>query len=129
MTMTIRGEGEKEFGKIYFRKPGVYKYIVTEVEGSDPDCDYDVTVYTVTAKVTKDSNGDLHVKRTYTKDGKTTQTAVFKFTNRYEDEPEPGPGSDKPKTGDFNHIMVYVALLAAAVVLLAIVVAARSKKR
>ncbi len=116
MTMTIKGEGIKEFGKIEFTEPGVYTYKVTEVAGSNSDCDYDGTVYTVRATVDEDSDGNLHVQREYFKDGVEYDAAAFEFVNVYPDEPDKGTGV---KTGDDSDIMGLLALMTASAVGLA----------
>ena len=112
MTMSITGEGTKEFGEIAYTEPGVYAYTVTEVEGSNPDCEYDGSVYTLIATVTEDSNYKLHVKTEYLKDGSAIKIANFLFTNVYEEEPpEDTPGT---KTGDDNNLGGWIALMALA---------------
>lgn len=112
MTMNITGTGAKEFGVINYTEPGEYTYKVTEVAGSNPDCEYDGSVYTVTAKVTEDPKTyKLSVKTTYTKDGVAVDTAVFKFVNTYPDEPE---DSDKPDTGDRNDVAGMLGLMGAS---------------
>ena len=113
MTMTITGTGEKEFGEIYFTKPGTYSYTVTEVAGDNPDCEYDGTVYTVTAVVTEDPDTyELSVKSTYAKDGESVKTAVFQFTNTYPepDEPDEPKKPKKPDTGDSNNPFAALAV-------------------
>ncbi len=109
MTIDIEGEGEEEFGVITFTEPGTYEYMITEVEGDNPDCEYDSSVYIVTAEVTEGPGRKLQVKRTYTKDGEEVDVAIFTFVNTYEDEGEP---SKKPDTGDTNNpfaaLMVFV---------------------
>ena len=107
MTMSIKGAGTKEFGEIPYTEPGTYTYTVTEVPGSNPDCEYDGSVYTVTAVVTEDSNYKLHVKSTYKKDGQSIDTATFKFVNTYEEEEE-GEGTN---TGDRNNLLASMLLL------------------
>ena len=111
MTMDIEGEGVKEFGEIAFTEPGAYSYTVTEVEGSNGDCEYDDSVYTVVATVTEDSNYKLHVSCDYMKNGKSISTAEFKFVNKYESEEKT---NKKVKTGDDTNIAGWLALMAVA---------------
>lgn len=112
MTVNITGTGAKEFGEIRYTEPGEYIYKVTEVAGSNPDCQYDGSVYTVTAKVTEDPNTyELSVKTTYTKDGAAVDTAVFKFVNKYVDEPDE---PDEPDTGDTNDLAGMLGLMGAS---------------
>ena len=112
MTMDITGTGAKEFGVIKYTEPGEYTYKVTEVAGSNPDCEYDGSVYTVTAKVTEDPKTyKLSVKTTYTKDGAAVDTAVFKFVNTYPDEPDE---PDEPDTGDTNDLAGMLGLMGAS---------------
>ena len=110
MTMNIKGEGIKEFGKIEFTEPGVYAYIVSEVMGDNEDCEYDDTIYTVIATVTEGSDGKLQVTREYKKDGASVSTATFQFVNTYDGEDE----SSGAKTGDDSGIMGLLALMSAS---------------
>ncbi len=111
MTMSITGAGTKEFGNIYFTKPGTYSYTVTEVAGSNSECLYDSAVYVVTATVTEDENYKLHVTSTYQKNGQSVSTAKFQFVNTYPDEPEE---PDEPDTGDHNDLAGMLGLMASS---------------
>ena len=115
MTVNITGEGEKEFGKIVYDKDDAgktYYYTVREVAGDNSDCEYDDTIYTVSAYIYVDNDGKLQVKREYFKDGNATDVATFEFVNTYDsDEPEKGTGV---KTGDDSGIMGLLALMSAS---------------
>ena len=124
--MNITGAGEKEFGVITFTEPGKYYYQITEVAGSNPDCQYDSSVYMVTADVTEGPNRKLQVKRTYEKNGQTYSAAEFEFVNTYADEEEPPEKSDKPKTGDNGYGASLIVLLGAGAAFAAL--AARRRK-
>ena len=105
MTVDIEGAGEGEFGEIEFTEPGTYWYTVTEVAGDDPDCEYDSSVYRVTAAVTEDPvTHMLSVKTTYEKNGKQVKTAAFEFTNTYTDDHDEPDKPEKPDTGDNNNL-------------------------
>ena len=132
MTMDIEGEGTKEFGEIYFTKPCTYSYKVTEVVGDDPDCEYDSSVYTVTAVVTEDPNTyKLSVISTYAKDGEELEEAIFTFTNKYSDEPEEpdNPGKPKkPNTGDRGYGFDLTMFFGSAAAFLAMLAGRRRKR-
>ena len=51
MIITIQGAGSSDFGEISFTKNGSYLYEITEIAGSNNDCIYDETIYTVTISV------------------------------------------------------------------------------
>ncbi len=121
MIVNIEGEGEREFGQIDFTEPGTYWYTVTEVAGDNPDCEYDSSVYKVTAVVTEDPDTHkLSKKVTYEKSGEQVDIAVFEFTNIYADEseepddPEKPDKPNKPKTGDTNDLAGMLGLMGAS---------------
>ena len=104
MTTTIKGEGKNEFGKIVFTADDVrdepYYYRITEVPGTNENCDYDDTVYFVKVTVTLDDEGNVKADSKYTKKGGGAVTAgIFKFVNTYTDEPVP------PITGDDSNML------------------------
>ena len=105
MKMSITGEGEKEFGVIKFTEEGIYDYTVSEVAGSNPNCDYDSTIYTVRATVTAGKDGKLKLKRQYFMDGKEVDIATFEFINIYSDEGN--KEKENVKTGDDNDPFLY----------------------
>nr|MCR5034118.1 DUF5979 domain-containing protein [Clostridia bacterium] len=107
-TVTITGEGTTEFGIIEYTEPGLYEYEITEVAGSNPDCEYDDTIYAVQANVTE-KDGKLQLDEKYFKlDGEWVDTPEFVFTNTYTSEEEAGTGT---KTGDDSNILGALALL------------------
>ena len=111
MTLNIQGAGTKEFGNIYFTEPGEYSYQVTEVKGSNPNCQYDGSVYRVTAVVTEDPDTyELSVKSVYEKNGQKVDTATFQFVNTYADIPEEDDDNE-PGTGDTNDIAGLLGLM------------------
>ena len=105
MYMDITGAGEKEFGKIEFTEEGIYDYTINEVAGTNSNCEYDGTVYTVRATVTADADGKLQVNREYFKDGEAVDVATFEFVNTYVSE------SGGVKTGDDNSLAGWLTLM------------------
>ena len=105
-TTTITGEGTSEFGDIEYTEQGLYEYEITEVAGSNPDCEYDDTVYAVQACVTE-KDGELQLdKKDYKLEGNEwVETAEFVFTNTYTTE------ENGTKTGDNANILGALALL------------------
>ena len=128
MTTDITGEGESEFGVIEFDEEGTYEYTVSEIAGDNSDCEYDDTVYKVTAIVTADEDGKLQVERQYYKDDsgdwEEIETATFTFVNEYtseepvpEPEPEPEPEPvPYTETGDDSNLIgaLFTLLMAVA---------------
>jgi|GEM_PF-1394178 len=93
MKAEIVGDGEHEFGNMYFDTVGTYKYIVEEEAGTGPYA-YDSTRYLKTVVVTKGEDGNLTKTSSYikvdannnpTENGKTYDVAVF--TNNYTTKP------------------------------------------
>ena len=111
MTLDITGSGTKEFGKITYTEPGEYSYTVTELAGDNPRCEYDGSVYRVTAIVTEDPETYmLSVETVYEKDGEEVDTAVFKFVNTYEKVTPPPTPHHGPDTGDTNSPFAALAI-------------------
>ncbi len=127
--MDVVGPGSYEFGWMTFTEEHVgktYVYTVKEVAGSDKYFSYDVNIYTLTIAVTEvDGKVTLDVSRT---DNSGTEATSMSFTNVYDRPTEPGKA---PKTGDANNIWIWIALMAASVVIIAVgaVIWARKHKK
>ena len=67
-TTKVKAGGFIQFEPIRYESEGTYVYEVYEVNGGDPDINYDTHVETVTVTVTEDASG-LHAKVEYEKDG------------------------------------------------------------
>ena len=78
--------------------------------------DYDEVIYTLTIKVSS-KDGKVVLDVSYTdKSGSSVDTPVF--TNVFDDPPRtPSKG---PKTGDANNIWIWIGLMAASVVVIAV---------
>ncbi|MBR6444092.1 MAG: Cna B-type domain-containing protein [Firmicutes bacterium] len=119
MTTTITGEGESEFGEIVFTENEVrdepYMYRITEVPGTNKNCEYDDTVYFVKVTVSLDDEGKVKAKREYTKkSGEVVTSGTFTFVNTYKN-PAPEPA---PQTGDDSNILpAWIALITSALAL------------
>ena len=117
--MDQKGPGSYEFGWMTFDQEHVgntYVYTVREMPGSDSRYDYDVEIYTLTIKVSS-KDGKVVLDVSYTdKSGSSVDTPVF--TNVFDDPPRtPSKG---PKTGDANNIWIWIGLMAASVVVIAV---------
>ncbi len=93
-TVTITGTGTTEFGAIEYTEPGVWKYTVRELTGSEQYYTYDKQIYTVTVTVT-DEGGSLKAAWTTNK-GAVKRLA---FVNSYATPtptpaPTPTPGPE-----------------------------------
>ena len=80
--LTIEGEGRVNVGEITFSEPGTYAYRITETAGTDRSCDYDGSVFVLTYRVEKGSDGTLAVQRSLEKDGSAVDAALALFVNR-----------------------------------------------
>jgi pilin isopeptide linkage protein/uncharacterized repeat protein (TIGR01451 family)/LPXTG-motif cell wall-anchored protein len=92
----------EEFGDIVFEKPGDYYYTISEVNTGLDGYTYDKTVYNLHYAVTLEGDAlvcDLTVN------GEPPQTAEFVFVNQFKNPP------DKPKTGDDNNLVGWLALM------------------
>ena len=79
------GEGDVEFGWMFYDTAGDYSYDIWEEAGTDPNWTYDSTQYTKNVTITEGDDGKLAIESSYT-DGSNTAT----FTNKYS-EPQTTP--------------------------------------
>ncbi len=119
-TLTITGEGEKEFGIITFTKPGTYVYRITENKGSDSKYTYDTGVYTLTFDVERQADR-LTLKQTVTKEGKEVKEIVFE--NRYR-----SPAKSWIQTGAGKDVLIAAGVLAVSLLGLAAMAVLRKHK-
>ncbi|MBO5127239.1 MAG: hypothetical protein J6D10_06680 [Clostridia bacterium] len=97
--MTITGAGTESFPEIVYNRVGVYTYQVWQKPGSDPDGDYDDTIYYVTVYITNDEqNGGLNITVVAYADGNTEEKTEIIFKNYYEYDIIPPPPETKPET-------------------------------
>ena len=119
-TLTITGEGEKEFGIITFTKPGTYVYRIAENKGSDSKYTYDTGAYTLTFDVERQADR-LILKQTVTKDGKEVKEIVFE--NRYR-----SPAKSWIQTGSGKDVLIAFGVLAVSLLGLAAMALLRKRK-
>jgi pilin isopeptide linkage protein/LPXTG-motif cell wall-anchored protein len=120
-TMSIVGEGEREFGEIWFSQPGKYVYEITENKGNADGYGYDKSVYTVIADVTMDANGNLHVAQTEKKGLFEADEIVF--NNAYDEN------GGEPKTGDDFRLKLIVGIMIAAAAAIGLLLVTRRRRR
>lgn len=125
--ITIEGACETEFGEWRYTEAGSYSYTIREVPGSDPNYEYDSTVYHITDKVSYNGS-KFRLERTYTDDVGNVYsgdaTAVFEFVNKYN---KPG-APDIVDTGDDSKLLMWLIIaLASAAVIVALVIRKREK--
>ncbi len=119
-------DGNFAFTEITYDNVGTFSYTISEVAGDATGITYDDTVYEVTVEVTDDGNGNLVA----TISGLNEDGTGAYFENKYTAPKTGGDGSDSDssrgvKTGDSNSILVYAALLLAALEALAIIIKKR----
>lgn len=78
-------KGKFTFGDITFTTAGTFVYNIVETEGSDSHYTYDKSVYTLTVKVTDNSEGTLSASYALTKNGADSSEIVF--SNIYTPDP------------------------------------------
>ena len=109
-SMTITGEGRKNFPAIIYDRVGVYRYTVYQVAGTNKKCTYDDTVYNLTVTVSnKTDYSGLEATAVLHPESGGDKLADIEFENKYPVEPE--PASDIPKTGDESTPLLYTVLI------------------
>lgn len=77
------------FGDITYTKPGIYKYEITEVEGSNVISQWDKSIYTVIVKVEDNGTGKLNIAySSVTKNDGNVDNGIY-FENTYKPSPDP----------------------------------------
>lgn len=77
------------FNDITYKKPGIYKYEITEVEGSNVISQWDKSIYTVIVKVEDNGTGKLNITySSVTKNNGDVDNGIY-FENAYETSPNP----------------------------------------
>lgn len=92
-TLTLtKPEGDtatSNFNDITYKKPGTYKYEITEVEGSNAISQWDKSIYTVIVKVEDNGTGKLNIAySSVTKNNGDVDNGIY-FENTYETSPDP----------------------------------------
>lgn len=87
-TMIVNGAGTVTFPEITFAKVGIYKYTIWQQSGSDPDCQYDTTIYHLTVYVLNADGGGLETTSVIYKEGETEKCPAIVFHNKYADPAE-----------------------------------------
>ena len=55
--LSIKGSGTEKLPVLSFESPGVHTYTISQIKGSNSQCSYDETVYTMKVYVTNNENG------------------------------------------------------------------------
>ena len=139
----VTGAGEASFS-ISYDELGIYKYTVKQKAGSAANWTYDDTVYNVDVYVLRDEETDTAepLVIVYASDG---TKADLVFNNTYKAPAKPSASStpsksvtktttttktqSSPKTGDAENMMLYAAVMAAAMAGIVTVLVVRKRTR
>ena len=96
-TLTITGSETASFPDISYSELGVYSYTIYQVKGSNSQCTYDETVYTMKVYITNE--GVERVVRVKESDDPDAKNMEVEFTNKYptatDDLDDPMPRRDR----------------------------------
>lgn len=116
-TLTVTGAGTKRFPTAYFTREGVYTYTVSQVRGTNQNCTYDDSVYTlvVTAEKTLQGGLEVSVALHQGENGEKVNTAAFENTYKSTTAGTTTGGktasaANGPKTGDESTPLLYALL-------------------
>lgn len=93
-SVTVKGNGTASFGTITFSETGTYTYTVVEKAGSNAECQYDNSTYTITYEVTN-LEGLLEITKIVKKNG--FESGAVEFTNIVEKEEPVTPVNPDPE--------------------------------
>lgn len=113
MEIKAPAEGTASFGTIYFPGVGEYYYRISQKTGTQKNCQYDSSVYTLKiAVLNKDSLYEQEAYMIIGKDGQQGKWENMVFTNNYQSRKENTQSDTKPvKTGDTTGYDFYLAAL------------------
>ena len=97
-TVTNDADGKINFDKFEYDEPGTYVYTISEVKGDEAGMTYDKSVFTATANVVDDGEGNLKANIAFTKGDKSVEGIVFNNTYKKPETPVPTPDPGTPKT-------------------------------
>ena len=97
-TVTNDADGKINFDKFEYSEPGTYVYTISEVKGDEAGMTYDKSVFTATANVVDDGEGNLKASVAYTKGDKSVEGIVFNNTYKKPETPTPTPDPGTSKT-------------------------------
>ena len=124
----IKGSGTEKLPVLSFESPGVHTYTISQIKGSNSQCSYDETVYTMKVYVTNNENGPGLVSEiVLTVPGMDGKPEHIIFVNKYPTVPDDPDDPDGPQTGDSSHLWLYICL--GAVSLTALVTLFLTKRR
>ena len=84
-TLVMSGTSTDAF-ELTFSMPGTYRYSVSQVPGTNPDVEYDSTVYDVLVGVFTDESDKLYAEASVFVQGETTKCPECSFMNLMESE-------------------------------------------
>lgn len=126
--LSIKGSGTEKLPVLSFESPGVHTYTISQIKGSNSQCSYDETVYTMKVYVTNNENGPGLVSEiVLTVPGMDGKPEHIIFVNKYPTVPDDPDDPDGPQTGDSSHLWLYICL--GAVSLTALVTLFLTKRR
>lgn len=98
-TFSVDKEGIYNLSMIEFDTPGVYEYTVYQVDGKNPQYNYDKSKYTIIVTVVNsESSSDLEVSAIVTQEGIDGKYSTILFENTY----YPPENNDNADTSDIN---------------------------
>lgn len=125
-SMTIAGAGEKAFPAVVYDKLGIYHYTIKQLKGTNKDCTYDESVYSLTVYVTNSETeeGKFDISYTlYKNDGKEKLDEVI-FKNVYKTVVP-----TVPKTGDESDLLSNMIIMAGSAMLVVFLGIVSHKRR
>lgn len=125
--MEITGADTQSLPPITYNRVGVYTYKISQDPGKHKGCKYDATIYYLTVYITNAEDGSgLEATAVLYLNGEGDKVEDVKFTNAYPVVRTTPSGS--PKTGDTAQPVLYIALTALGLGIIAALIATRKPK-
>lgn len=108
--LTITGEDTENFPTITYERVGIYTYSVYQVAGTNQQCTYDDTVYSLIVTISNKADySGLEATAILYPEPNGNKSSGAEFTNKYKVD-LPADTSDVVKTGDESSPLLYAVL-------------------
>lgn len=132
--------GEKGAFEIKYVLPGTYHYSIRQETGTEPGVIYDDAVFHAVTYVTEEDDGSMKAKVIVSKNEEPEKVDGCLFENKIEKketekQPQEGPKSalqkilEQVKTGDENHVLVWIGICIISLVIIIEWIAFRKEKK
>lgn len=117
-SVVAKGAGKISIGPTSYAVPEDYHYVIVQEKGNEEYWTYDETKYLVTVRVVNGEDGKLESEVWAVQDGSQEKCEEIVFKNTYK---APEPPTKAPQTGDQTNLPLFIGLMAASILVMAVI--------